>query len=102
MKAVGITPRQAHTARMVELPMPQLDEIPNGRGVLVKILQVGVDGTDKELHLGEYGHAPEGFDFLVSGHEFVWSGRGSGAKCDRVDSRRLRGGNRAAARPFHL
>jgi glucose 1-dehydrogenase len=69
MKAVGITPHQAHTARMVELPMPQLDEIPNGRGVLVKILQVGVDGTDKELHLGEYGHAPEGFDFLVSGHE---------------------------------
>ncbi len=69
MKAVGITPRQAHTAHMVELPMPRLDEIPTGRGVLVKILQVGVDGTDKELHLGEYGNAPEGYDFLVTGHE---------------------------------
>jgi threonine dehydrogenase-like Zn-dependent dehydrogenase len=69
MKAVAITPRQAHTARMVELPMPPLDEIPNGRGVLVKILQVGVDGTDKELHLGAYGGAPEGYDFLVTGHE---------------------------------
>lgn len=69
MKAVGITPRQAHTARLVELPMPSLDEIPNGRGVLVKILQVGVDGTDKELHLGEYGAPPPGYNFLVTGHE---------------------------------
>lgn len=69
MKAMGITPRQAHTAHLVELPMPSLDEIPNGRGVLVKILQVGVDGTDKELHLGEYGGAPPGYDFLVTGHE---------------------------------
>lgn len=69
MKAMGITPRQAKTARLVELPMPKLDEIPNGCGVLVKILQVGVDGTDKELHMGEYGGAPEGYDFLVTGHE---------------------------------
>jgi glucose 1-dehydrogenase len=69
MKAVGITPRQAHTARLVELPTPRLDEIPDGRGVLVKVLQVGVDGTDKELHLGEYGAAPPGYDFLVTGHE---------------------------------
>ncbi|MCZ7646438.1 MAG: glucose 1-dehydrogenase [Planctomycetota bacterium] len=69
MKAVGITPRKAHTARLVELPMPDVDHVPNGRGVKVRILQVGVDGTDKELHLGEYGAAPEGFDFLVTGHE---------------------------------
>ena len=69
MKALGITPRQAHTARLVDLPMPTLDEIPDGRGVLVKVLQVGVDGTDKELHLGEYGDAPPGYDFLVPGHE---------------------------------
>ncbi|MBI1742346.1 hypothetical protein HYR54_04680 [Candidatus Acetothermia bacterium] len=50
MKAVGITPRKQHTARLVELPKPKLDEIPDGRGVLVKILNVGVDGTDKELN----------------------------------------------------
>ena len=53
MKAIGITPRRANTARMVELPMPRLAEVDNGRGVLVRLLQVGVDGTDKELHLGE-------------------------------------------------
>lgn len=69
MKALGITPRQANSACLVELPMPDLDDVPNGRGVLVKVLQVGVDGTDKELHLGEYGTAPDGYDFLVTGHE---------------------------------
>jgi threonine dehydrogenase-like Zn-dependent dehydrogenase len=37
--------------------------------VLVQVLQVGVDGTDKELYLGEYGAAPEGDDFLIIGHE---------------------------------
>ncbi len=60
MKALGITPRQPHTARLVDLPTPTLDEVPNGRGVLVRVLQVGVDGTDKELHLGEYGAARSG------------------------------------------
>jgi len=69
MRALAITPCQAHTARLVELPMPRLEDVPSGRGVLVKILQVGMDGTDKELCLGQYGTAPPGFDFLVIGHE---------------------------------
>jgi len=54
---------------MVELPMPQLDEVPDGRGVLVKVMRVGVDGTDRELYLGEYGAAPAGCEFLIPGHE---------------------------------
>jgi threonine dehydrogenase-like Zn-dependent dehydrogenase len=44
-------------------------EIPNGRGVLVQVLRVGVDGTDKEINAAEYGQAPPGYDFLVIGHE---------------------------------
>ena len=46
-----------------------MDEIPGGRGVLVKVLRVGVDGTDKEINAAEYGAAPPGYDFLVTGHE---------------------------------
>jgi threonine dehydrogenase-like Zn-dependent dehydrogenase len=69
MKALAITPGQAHTARLVDVPTPRLEDVPNGRGVLVKVLQVGVDGTDKDLHLGRYGQAPPGSDFLVTGHE---------------------------------
>lgn len=35
----------------------------------MKVLRVGVDGTDKEINAAEYGAAPQGFDFLVLGHE---------------------------------
>ena len=37
--------------------------------MLVKVLRVGIDGTDKEINNAEYGAAPEGNDFLVIGHE---------------------------------
>jgi threonine dehydrogenase-like Zn-dependent dehydrogenase len=49
--------------------MPSLDDVSNGRGVLVRMLRCGVDGTDKEINAAEYGQAPEGYDFLVTGHE---------------------------------
>ena len=35
----------------------------------MKVLRVGVDGTDKEINAAEYGAAPDGFNFLVVGHE---------------------------------
>jgi threonine dehydrogenase-like Zn-dependent dehydrogenase len=37
--------------------------------VLVKVLRVGVDGTDKEIDAALYGAAPPGDGFLVVGHE---------------------------------
>jgi threonine dehydrogenase-like Zn-dependent dehydrogenase len=51
------------------MPRPSINEVPDGRGVLVRVLRVGVDGTDKEINAAEYGTAPEGYDFLVIGHE---------------------------------
>lgn len=69
MKAVAVFPRKPNSIHLTDLPMPKIDDIPNGRGVLVKVLRVGVDGTDKEINLGEYGAAPPGYDFLVTGHE---------------------------------
>jgi threonine dehydrogenase-like Zn-dependent dehydrogenase len=35
----------------------------------VKVLRVGVDGTDKEINAAAYGHAPAGDDYLITGHE---------------------------------
>ena len=35
----------------------------------IKILRVGVDGTDKEINAAEYGAAPTGDDYLIVGHE---------------------------------
>ena len=69
MKAVAVLPGKPDSIHMAELPKPALEEIPNGRGVLVKILQVGVDGTDKEINAAEYGGSPPGYKFLVIGHE---------------------------------
>src|SRR5438105_14565922 len=69
MKAVAVFPGKANSAHLAALDKPSLDSIPNGRGVLVRLLRCGVDGTDKEINAAEYGAAPEGYDFLTIGHE---------------------------------
>jgi threonine dehydrogenase-like Zn-dependent dehydrogenase len=69
MKAIAVFPGQPGSVHLAELTRPTVDEIPNGTGVLVKILRVGVDGTDREINAAEYGAAPDGYDFLVIGHE---------------------------------
>lgn len=69
MKAIAVKPGIANSVHLVEMPKPGIADIPNGRGVLVKVLRVGVDGTDKEINNAEYGAAPTGDDFLVIGHE---------------------------------
>src|SRR6266567_2775845 len=69
MKAIAVKPGIPDSVHLVEMPKPSVDEVPNGRGVLVKVLRVGVDGTDKEINNAEYGAAPWGDDFLVIGHE---------------------------------
>jgi len=69
MKAVAVFPGKPNSVHLAELPKPSVDDVPGGRGVLVKVLRVGVDGTDKEINAAEYGAAPDGCDFLVTGHE---------------------------------
>jgi threonine dehydrogenase-like Zn-dependent dehydrogenase len=69
MKAIAVFPGKPNSVHLAELPKPSVGEIADGRGVLVKVLRVGVDGTDKEINAAEYGAAPQGYDFLVIGHE---------------------------------
>src|SRR4029450_6263065 len=69
MKAIAVLPGRPNTIHLREVPEPRFRDVPNGRGVLVKILRVGVDGTDKEINAPEYGAAPAGDDFLILGHE---------------------------------
>src|SRR6266481_6333692 len=69
MKAIAVFPGKPNTVHLAEMPKPSVNEISNGRGVLVKVLSVGVDGTDKEINAADYGSAPPGFDYLVIGHE---------------------------------
>ena len=65
MHAVAVTPKQPGSARQVEMPKPQAI---NGLA-LMRVLEVGIDGTDSEINNGEYGEPPPGSDFLVIGHE---------------------------------
>jgi threonine dehydrogenase-like Zn-dependent dehydrogenase len=69
MKAVAVIPGQKNSVHLRDVPKPSLDDVPGGRGVLVKVLRVGIDGTDREINNAEYGAAPPGDDYLIIGHE---------------------------------
>jgi hypothetical protein len=47
MKAVAVFPGTPGSIHLADLPKPSIDDIPDERGVLVEVLRVGVDGTDK-------------------------------------------------------
>jgi threonine dehydrogenase-like Zn-dependent dehydrogenase len=69
MKAIAVHPGTPGSIHLREISKPSVTDIPDGRGVLVKVLRVGVDGTDKEINAAEYGAAPPGDEYLVTGHE---------------------------------
>ena len=65
MQALVVEPGVAHTARVQDVSPPAIgaDEVP------VRVLEVGVCGTDREIAHGLFGIAPDGEDLLVLGHE---------------------------------
>lgn len=69
MKAVAVFPGQPNSAHLADLEGPDVRSVSDDRGVLVRVLRVGIDGTDKEINAAEYGTAPPGYNFLVTGHE---------------------------------
>lgn len=77
MKAVAVHPGQAHSVHLREIaepsladqPHPHVCRIPEGRGVKIRMLQVGVDATDREINEALYGQPSPGLDYLVIGHE---------------------------------
>ena len=69
MKAVAVRPGERNSIHLRDVSMPSLRDVPGERGVLVRVLRVGLDGTDKEINAAEYGKAPPGDDYLIMGHE---------------------------------
>ena len=65
MKAIGTTPGVRDSMTVIEVPDPSVGE----QDVLVKVVRVGVCGTDMEIKEGLYGTAPPGSDHLIIGHE---------------------------------
>jgi len=64
MKALVVEPGRVGTARVADVD-PAPGEVP------VRILEVGVCGTDREIVHGLFGVPPDGEDFLVLGHEMI-------------------------------
>ena len=67
MQALVVTPGKQHSTRIEDVPEP----VPRGGDVLLRVLEVGVCGTDREIDHGLFGVAPEGEDTLVIGHELL-------------------------------
>ena len=67
MQALITTPLQAGTTRTATVPDPE----PRPGGVLIRTLEVGVCGTDREISAGEFGSAPPGETDLILGHELL-------------------------------
>ncbi len=67
MKAGIVVPGRKGSACVVDMPVPEPDQ----GEVLVRVLEVGIDGTDTEIDDGEFGEAPEGEESLVGGHECI-------------------------------
>jgi threonine dehydrogenase-like Zn-dependent dehydrogenase len=65
MLALVAQPGHAHTTRVDEIPAVQARE----GEVLVRTLEVGVCGTDREISEGLFGVAPADEQVLVLGHE---------------------------------
>lgn len=67
MKAVAMNPRRREIG-VVEHVAP---EISSSDQVRIRILDVGVCGTDREICAFDYGTPPNGSEYLVIGHESV-------------------------------
>src|SRR5471032_1458327 len=65
MKAVCVIPAQ-HAISTIDIPEPQLT---SPSALKLRMLEVGVCGTDKEICAFDYGTPPVGSDYLVIGHE---------------------------------
>jgi len=67
MQALVVTPGVDGSAAVAEMPVPR----PGPGELLVRPLEVGVCGTDREIAEGHFGIAPAGEDKLILGHEVL-------------------------------
>ncbi len=65
MKALAVFP-QEKKIRLIDHPLPTLS---SPTDIKLRMLRVGVCGTDREIWNFEYGEPPPGSDYLITGHE---------------------------------
>jgi threonine dehydrogenase-like Zn-dependent dehydrogenase len=67
MQGLVTRPGLAHSTRVAEVPSP----LAGAGQLLVRVLEVGVCGTDREISEGHFGVPPEDGAELVLGHELL-------------------------------
>ena len=67
MQALVTDPRTPHSTHVADVPEPDAGE----DSVLLRALEVGVCGTDREISEGLFGVLPDGEERLVLGHELL-------------------------------
>jgi glucose 1-dehydrogenase len=65
MRAIVVKPGEKDSIHMRDMPDPKLEP----DLVAVRMLRVGLCGTDAEINQGMYGKPPDGEEFLILGHE---------------------------------
>lgn len=80
MKAIAVYPTR-HELKLIEVPVPL---ITRSTEVKLRMIEVGVCGTDREICAFEYGTPPPGEQHLVIGHEALAEVTEVGAEVTRV------------------
>jgi len=65
MKAIAVFPKEKRVA-LIDHPEPKIE---SPTQIKLKILDVGICGTDREICEFKYGAPPPGCDYLILGHE---------------------------------
>src|SRR5215471_18050374 len=65
MQALAVFP-STRSLQLIDLPQPKLQDATD---VLLRVHEVGLCGTDREISSFEYGSPPPGSDRLILGHE---------------------------------
>ena len=82
MRAVAVFPG-AHEVKVIEQQEPQISEPDQ---VMLRMLDIGICGTDKEICTFEYGTPPPGDDYLVIGHESLAEVVAAGSAVERFQT----------------
>jgi threonine dehydrogenase-like Zn-dependent dehydrogenase len=80
MKAIAVFPK-TRTADLIVHPAPTISAPTD---VKLRMIEVGICGTDREICTFEYGTPPAGSDYLVIGHESLGEVVEIGAAVSRV------------------
>jgi glucose 1-dehydrogenase len=67
MQALAVFPSKK-SVQLIDLPQPKLQDATD---VLLRVHEVGLCGTDREISSFEYGSPPPGSDHLILGHELL-------------------------------